>query len=286
MTEKLTWYAEHPLEVCAIDADHVAVIRYDESGDTGRVDGCGTPPVIYGSEWWSDRRYGELVSCGENENGYRGCKDVHAPDWSVVKRALDHYGEHVNALGNENSLTRRYLRAYWGVVSAALLTSSIDRYAWAAVLVTESWLEHVGLGKSQAEKNTHDVEVQAYLDGEVFGAGAVRISLENGEDAREMSGAELVDAVEDGEELEMVWGYYGEEFAKESALCEARSYSAACIREVTYTARIETGAAKLELGSVSKTTADMLLGAGIGLQADGKDCKIDVTGAQSVRYEF
>ena len=91
--------------------------------------GCAVPPTIYGSDWRYP--YGELTSC---------CKGVECPDWDTIRRALDHFGENVSNLGCADSVTARYLRIFHGVRAVSLLTSSIDQYAWAIVLVTDSWL--------------------------------------------------------------------------------------------------------------------------------------------------
>lgn len=272
-----TWHdnSDYTAEACAVDARHVAMIER-MTWDYERPEGCGTPPTIYGYEWWADRRHGDLESCG--------CVGNDAPDWEVVKRALDHYGEHVLAVADDRSMTHRYLRTYWGVKAVTVLTSSVDRYAWAIVMVTDRWLEHVGVEVEDAEENVRDAEVQAYLDGDVYGVRVFRTPL--GVDAVELSDAvgeglsdhEFMDEVDTWEEISAVWGYYGEKYAKECALSECEGYATDFVSEVKYSASVTIGGARI-VGDVSKVTAEAL---GSELLGALEDVKIEITAREEI----
>ena len=194
-------------EFAKVDGRHFVVLEHDTY--EGKPFGCVVPPTIYGNDW--HHPYGELVSC---------CKGVECPDWDTIRRALDHFGENVRDLRCADSVTSRYLRIFYGARAVSLLTSSIDRYAWAIVLVTDSWLDHIGTSLDLANDSTNFLEVQAYLNGEVYFVAVYRTEYPTTLDDYDSLEAAWLDA---SDCLETVGGYYGEDWAREGALELGRS---------------------------------------------------------------
>ena len=200
---------DYTKQFARIDSRHFVAIEYDNYREAPF--GCVVPPTIYGSDWRYP--YGELASC---------CKGVACPDWDTIRRALDHFGENVSDLGCTDSVTARYLRIFHGVRAVSLLASSIDQYAWAIVLVTDSWLEHVGTFLDLANDSANFSEVQAYLNGEVYFVSVHRTEYPATLDDYDSLESAWMDA---SDCLETVGGYYGEDWAREGALELGRSFA-------------------------------------------------------------
>lgn len=174
-------------------------------------DDCGTPTTITGSGW-SIQPDAALHTCG--------CTNADETfDVDTVLDALGHYGETPQELGNPESLTVRYLRAFHGVLRVEFARSQVDQYAWVATFVTGAWCDHVGLAHDSTQVTDASIlgDWRDYMDGEVYAVGyAVNV------DRVMHDGLIVVD------DLEITWDYGGvygrenaESMALESAVAEA-----------------------------------------------------------------
>ena len=172
-----------------------AVITLD--GDyraTDLLDMCELDPVILGYE------YGSRASL-TIVNHLHGAGDACAELYILAEhfvRAHAHFGD-----GDQLD---RWVRLYLDRVPV-YVSSSVDRYSWAVVLLTPEDAAKHAMGPADATV----AAVQAVLDGEVFGAGVA--VLPDRVAPREVEASEVIDAAE-----RECWGYVGEEYAKGEAL--------------------------------------------------------------------
>lgn len=170
------------------------ITREDENEATNLLDICELDPVILGY------KYGyraELTIANHRHGAGDSCAERYDLAEHFV-RALEHFGD--------GDRLDRWTRLYLDRVPV-FVSSSVDRYSWAVVLLTPE----------DAEKHTWGSEdgtvadVQAILDGEVFGVGAA--VLPDRVAPREVEAAEVIGAAE----MEC-WGYVGVEYAQDGAL--------------------------------------------------------------------
>ena len=171
-----------------------AVITQDDDlSATDLLDMCELDPVILGYEYWSraDLAIVNHLHCAGT------CAELYILAEHFV-RARAHFGD-----GDQLD---RWVRLYLDRVPV-YVSSSVDRYSWAVVLLTPGDAAKHAMGPADATV----AAVQAVLDGEVFGAGAAVLP-----DRVAPSEVE-VDEVIGAAEMEC-WGYVGEEYAKGEAL--------------------------------------------------------------------
>ena len=172
-----------------------AVITLDDDRlATDLLDICGLDPVILGYE---NGYRAELTIANHRHGAGNTCAEMYILAERFV-RALEHFGD--------GERLDRWTRLYLGRVPV-FVSSSVDRYSWAVVLLTPEDAAKRARGSEDATV----AEVQAVLDGEVFGVGAA--VLPDRVAPREVEAAEVIGAAE----MEC-WGYAGEEYAKGAAL--------------------------------------------------------------------
>ena len=125
--------------------------------------------------------------------------------------ACHHYGEIPSGLDSPESIAARYLRVFHGVTAIHTAGSNIDRYANVVMFDTIPWREHVGISlDSTLTRDDVASDWVAYLDGEVYSVGyQVRVLSASMFDA---------DPIEEWDTVINCGGFYGETYARESAL--------------------------------------------------------------------
>lgn len=170
------------------------ITRDDENEATNLLDQCGLDPVILGYE------YGSRASL-TNINHLHGAGNTCAGRYDLA----EHFVRARRYFGDGDRL-ERWTRLYLDRVPV-YVSSSVDRYSWAVVLLTpEDAAKH-----TRGSVDATAAAVQAILDGEVFGVGAA--VLPDRVAPREVEAAEVIDAAE----MEC-WGYVGVEYAQDGAL--------------------------------------------------------------------
>ena len=161
---------------------------------TDLLDMCELDPVILGYEYGYRA---ELTIANHWHDAGNTCAELYNLAEHFV-RAREHFGD--------GERLDRWVRLYLDRVPV-YVSSSIDRYSWAVVLLTPEDAAKRARGSEDATV----AEVQAVLDGEVFGAGAA--VLPDRVAPRDVEAAEVIGAAE----MEC-WGYAGEAYAKDEAL--------------------------------------------------------------------
>ena len=169
------------------------ITRDDDLQATDLLDVCELDPVILGYA----HGYRADLTIANHPHGADACAEMYNSAEHFV-RAFKHFGD--------GDRLERWARLYLGRVPV-FVSSLVDRYSWAVVLLTPEDAEKHTRGSEDATV----AEVRAVLDGEVFGAGAA--VLPDRVAPREVEASEVIDAAE----MEC-WGYVGEEYAKGEAL--------------------------------------------------------------------
>jgi hypothetical protein len=175
----------------------VAVIQNDE--DAQAPDGDAYEPALVGGGW-AVRDYDACGSVFED------------PDvLEAFLLACNHFGVLPSAANYEDDgIVARYMRIFWDTVFAATGSSS-DQYSNVIVFSTPAYREHVGQSSSVKTASVEPGDWQHYLNGDVFGIGWAIVPADHDLDLYGL----------DGLDVQMqVWGFYGEEYARASAVGE------------------------------------------------------------------
>lgn len=182
-----TWDDEYSTAWAETDDPRVlAIIQRDDEASSPDYD--STPPTLIGYEWGSRADFTTI-----------GGKSSAPEAWLRARNEWD------------EDTANRFVRIFYEVKTVYYLASSIDRYTWAVVFDAADWREDMGIDPD-VELVADDliVEVQAYLDNDVYGIG---YAVNEGRVTDETP----VDFSTFNPEL-VCWGFYGDKYAMQSAL--------------------------------------------------------------------
>lgn len=179
----------------------IAIIERDNDATEPPYDD-GQAPTLYGYDYGSRANYTPVDRA-----------DTGIPDAYI--KAIEVFDE---------DTAQRFLRIFYGVTAYHYIRSSHDQYSYAHVWDAPAWREHNGIPTPSTETPTPIVftrdqlagEQSAYLNGDVYGVGyavnPARVTTETpiGIDP-------LNDPSFDWELTIECWGFYGDEYAKETA---------------------------------------------------------------------
>jgi hypothetical protein len=167
----------------------LAVIEQQQE-DVEPPDYEATPPTVIGYDYGERANFSTIGGTSEVTDAWLRARQVNPYAYP------------------DEEFADRFVRIFYGA-EPIHLSSSVDRYTWAVVFNDPSWRERVGC-PDDADENNLTSEVRSYLDGEVYAVGwAVREGRVMEDDAPINLDDYTVDI--------QVYGFYGEEFAKESA---------------------------------------------------------------------
>jgi hypothetical protein len=172
----------------------VAVVMADDD-NAEAPDYDATVPTILGYEWGSRANLTTIGGSSRVPDAWIRARSEHP--YGIGKLDADQYAD-------------RFVRAFYGA-SAIHYRSQIDQYTWAVSFNDPAWRELVGCPDDASPEDLIG-EVRAYLDGEVFGIGYA--VCEGRVDAE----IDIPDDLEGFEVTMTCWGFYGEDYAKRSAL--------------------------------------------------------------------
>ena len=173
----------------------LAVIRMDSEPESPDYD--AQAPTIIGYEWG---RRADTRTIGWSPRLFHGSANTVADAWLKARNEYE-----------DEDLADRFVRIFHGVRAVHHLQSSADQCSWAVVFDDPAWRDAMGIPDT-ATLDRDDVasEVQAYLDGDVYGIGYAVLP--------ERTTHETPVEYDDFEELIECWGFYGDNYAREAAL--------------------------------------------------------------------
>lgn len=114
----------------------------------------------------------------------------------------------------DDDLADRFVRIFYGVRAVHHLSSSIDRYSWGLVFDADDWRTDMGIEPTtELDRDNLCSEVDAYFDGAVY---AVGYAVSHTRTTTEIP-VDLDDPDQGWDTTLECWGFYGEDYAKESA---------------------------------------------------------------------
>ena len=173
----------------------LAVIRVDSEPESPDYD--AQAPTVIGYEWG---RRADTRTIGWSPQLFRGSANTVADAWLKARNEYE-----------DEDLADRFVRIFHGVRAIHHLRSSVDQYSWAVVFDDPAWRDAMGIPRATV-LDCDDVasEVQAYLDGDVYGVGYAVFA--------ERTTHETPIEYDDFEETIECWGFYGDNYARETAL--------------------------------------------------------------------
>ena len=172
----------------------LAVIRMDSEPESPDYD--AQAPAVIGYEWG---RRANTRTIGWNDRTGTHADPV-ADAWLKARNEYD-----------DEDLADRFVRIFHGVRAIHHLRSSVDQYSWAVVFDDPAWRDAMGITpETVLDRDNLASEVQAYLDGDVYGIGYAVFP--------ERTTHETPVEYDDFEELIECWGFYGDDYAREAAL--------------------------------------------------------------------
>ncbi|MGN6325804.1 hypothetical protein [Pseudolysinimonas sp.] len=185
------------------DPRMVAVVTLDPEPSAPDYD--ATAPTLIGYEWGTRANFTAIGWAQPVPVGADTIQDA----WQRA-RAEHPYG--VTRTVDAEEYADRFVRIFHGA-TVHHLRSTVDQYTWAVVFDTPEWREAMGIDRDATlDRDNLTADVQAYLDGDVYGIGwAVN-------DARVDDETDIPDDLSGWDETIECWGFYGQEYAAESAL--------------------------------------------------------------------